>query len=210
VRIPSDGFLQALRRLCTERGALLICDEVQGGMGRSGRWFSFEHWGIVPDVVVAAKALGGGLPLGAFVSTQEIFQTFLDPPLSHLTTFGGNPISCAAAIAAFDVIRREGLVERAASLGARLEERLRNVQLEHAGTITEVRGRGLWYAVDVSPPELAMPLVAEMQRRGVIVGSMLHADGTIRIAPPLTVLEAELDVLIGVLRASLRELGRAR
>lgn len=205
VRVPSDGFLPGLRDLCSDRGALLICDEVQGGMGRSGRWFSFEHWGIVPDVIATAKALGGGLPLGALISTQEIFQTFLDPPLSHLTTFGGNPISCAAAVAAFDVIEREGLVVRAENLGADLRRRLEAVRDEDPRVVA-VRGLGLWLAIDLEPAELAMPLVNEMQRRGVIVGSMLNAEGTIRIAPPLTVSEAELDTLVGVLRVSLAAL----
>jgi acetylornithine/succinyldiaminopimelate/putrescine aminotransferase len=203
VRIPSDGFLPGLRRLCSDRGALLICDEVQGGMGRSGRWFSFQHWDVVPDVVATAKALGGGLPLGAFVSTEEIFRTFLDPPLSHLTTFGGNPVSCAAAIAAFDVVEREGLVERAATLGARLHADLQAVRADFPEQVTDVRGLGLWQAIDIAPEDQALPLAGEMQRRGVIVGSMLNSDGTIRIAPPLTVTEDELGALIRVLRDSL-------
>jgi acetylornithine/succinyldiaminopimelate/putrescine aminotransferase len=205
VRVPSDGFLPGLRKLCSERGALLICDEVQGGMGRSGRWFSFEHWGVTPDVIATAKALGGGLPLGAFISTDRIFRTFLDPPLSHLTTFGGNPVSCAAAVAAFDVIEREGLVARAESLGASLRARLEAIR-DVDPHVVAVRGLGLWLAIDLEPAELAMPLVNEMQGRGVIVGSMLNAEGTIRIAPPLIVSEAELDTLVDVLDASLNAL----
>ncbi|MDP7092615.1 MAG: aminotransferase class III-fold pyridoxal phosphate-dependent enzyme, partial [Candidatus Thalassarchaeaceae archaeon] len=110
VRIPDDDFLPGLREICTQHGALLIVDEIQGGMGRTGRWFSCELWDVVPDIILSAKSLGGGLPLGAFLSTAEIFSTFLDPPLSHLTTFGGNPVSCSAAVAAFDVIEREGLL----------------------------------------------------------------------------------------------------
>ncbi|MFP3913838.1 MAG: aspartate aminotransferase family protein, partial [Actinomycetota bacterium] len=144
VRIPSDDFLPGLRRLCSERGALLITDEVQGAMGRAGHWFSFQEWGVVPDIVTLAKAFGGGLPLGAILSTAEIFDTFLDPPLSHLTTFGGNPVSCAAAVAAFDVIESEGLIERGKRMGAYLERKLRSVQDQFPERITDVRGLGLW------------------------------------------------------------------
>lgn len=203
VRVPSDDFLPGLRELCDDRGALLIVDEVQGAMGRTGHWFSFEMWGIVPDVIVLAKALGGGLPLGAFVSTPGIFSTFLDPPLSHLTTFGGNPVSCAAAVAAFDIIERDGLLDAAERKGAELKRRLESTRQQFPDLITDVRGRGLWLAIDL-PPDLTMPIVNEMESRGVIVGSMLNSDGTVRIAPPLIVAEAEMDVFIGVLRAALR------
>ncbi|MFQ5516021.1 MAG: aspartate aminotransferase family protein [Acidimicrobiia bacterium] len=203
VRIPSDGFLPGLRELCSRRGALLICDEVQGAMGRSGHWFSCQHWDVTPDVITVAKAFGGGLPLGAILSTEEIFATFLDPPLSHLTTFGGNPVSCAAAIAAFDVIRDEGLVERAAELGAYLSRGLESVQSSHPDALVAVRGLGLWYAIDVAPADEAQPLVDEMEHRGVIAGSMLNSEGTIRIAPPLIISRAEIDTFIGVLRASI-------
>ena len=193
VRVPSDGFLPGLRRICSERGALLICDEVQGGMGRSGRWFTCQNWDVTPDIITVAKAFGGGLPLGGFVSTEEIFATFLDPPLTHLTTFGGNPVSCAAAAAAFDVIEREGLVERSRKLGEYLRAGLREVLEAHPDTIVGVRGIGLWCAFDVHPPDMAMQLVSEMGRRGVVVGSMLNSGGTVRVAPPLVIRRIEID-----------------
>lgn len=202
VRVPSDGFLPGLRQLCTDRGALLIFDEVQGAMGRAGHWFSFQLWDVVPDIVVLAKAFGGGLPLGAFLSTSDIFDTFLDPPLSHLTTFGGNPVACAAAVAAFDVIEENDLLEASRTKGNELKRRLETTMEQFPEFISDVRGHGLWLAIDL-PPDLTMPIVREMERRGVIVGSMLNSDGTVRIAPPLTVAEAEMDVFIGVLRATL-------
>lgn len=205
VRVPSDDFLPGLRRLCDQHGALLICDEVQGGMGRSGRWFSFEHWDVVPDIVTVAKAFGGGLPLGAILSTPEIFATFVDPPLSHLTTFGGNPVSCAAAVAAFDVIERDGLVERSVKLGDYLGQQLASVQAQFPETVVGVRGKGLWYAFDIAPAEAAQPLVNELERRGVLVGSLLNASGTVRVAPPLIVTTGEIDVFIEVLRGVLTE-----
>jgi len=208
VRIPSDGFLPGLRELCTERGALLIVDEVQGAMGRSGHWYACQRWGVTPDVITVAKAVGGGLPLGAFISTSEIFSTFLDPPLSHLTTFGGNPVSCAAAIAAFDIIERDGLVARAVEMGEYLSAGFARLMERHEVLVT-ARGLGLWWAFDVVPDSLAMPVVHAMERRGVIVGSMLNADGTIRVAPPLTVTKGELDELLECLDESLLEVGGA-
>lgn len=208
VRIPSDSFLPGLRELCTERGALLIADEVQGAMGRSGHWYACQRWGVTPDVITVAKAVGGGLPLGAFISTSEIFSTFLDPPLSHLTTFGGNPVSCAAAIAAFDIIERDGLVARAVEMGEYLSAGFARLMDRHEVLVT-VRGLGLWWAFDVAPEGLAMPVVRAMERRGVIVGSMLNADGTIRVAPPLTVTTGELDELLECLDEALFEVGGA-
>ncbi|MEX1125148.1 MAG: aminotransferase class III-fold pyridoxal phosphate-dependent enzyme, partial [Acidimicrobiia bacterium] len=128
---------------------------------------------------------------------------FLDPPLSHLTTFGGNPVACAAAIAAFDLIMEEGLVERAIETGEYLRERLESVRRQFPDSLVAIRGLGLWFAIDLAPPTITQPVVGQMQDRGVIVGSMLNSEGTIRIAPPLTVTHTEIDTLIGVLRHSL-------
>ena len=208
VRIPSDNFLPGLRKVCDERGVLMICDEVQGAMGRAGQWFSCQNWDIIPDIITLAKSFGGGLPLGAILSTEKIFSTFLDPPLSHLTTFGGNPVSCAAAIAAFDIIKEDDLINKSKELGSYLNERLHSAKSEFPDMISEIRGIGLWYAFDINPKKITMPLVNEMQSRGVIVGSMLNSEGTIRIAPPLTIRPAEIDAFIGVLKASLRIIKR--
>jgi acetylornithine/succinyldiaminopimelate/putrescine aminotransferase len=119
VRVPSTAFLPGLRALCDRHGAFLILDEVQTGFGRTGRLFACHHWEVTPDILVMAKALGGGMPLGGFISRPEVMETFIEPPLSHLTTFGGHPLSCAAALASLKVILRDGLVERAASAGQR-------------------------------------------------------------------------------------------
>jgi acetylornithine/succinyldiaminopimelate/putrescine aminotransferase len=202
IRVPSDDFLPGLRRLTTAAGALLICDEVQGGMGRSGRWFAHQHWGVEPDIITMAKALGGGLPLGAVLSSHEIFDTLVDPPLSHLTTQGGNPVACAAGIAAFDIIERDGLVAKSDELGAYLRERLGSVQTQFPELVVDVRGRGLWCAFELSVP--AQSVADAMQERGVLVGSVLNSTGTVRVTPPLVVTPAEIDVFIGVLRAVLK------
>ena len=203
IRIPDDDFLPGLRELCTKAGALLITDEVQGAMGRSGAWFSHQHWGIQPDIITMAKAVGGGLPLGVVMSTKEIFDTMLDPPLSHLTTGGGNPIACAAGIAAFDVIEEEGLIEASRVNGEYLRERLRSVQQQFPDQLVDVRGMGLWCAFEVSGE--AQPVAVALQQRGVLVGSVLNSQGTIRVTPPLIITPAEIDVFIGVLRAVLAE-----
>ena len=208
VRIPSENFLPGLRKICDERGVLMICDEIQGAMGRAGQWFSCQNWDIIPDIITLAKSFGGGLPLGAILSTEKIFSTFLDPPLSHLTTFGGNPVSCAAAIAAFDIIKEDDLINKSKELGSYLNERLHSAKSEFPDMISEIRGIGLWYAFDINPKKITMPLVNEMQSRGVIVGSMLNSEGTVRIAPPLTIRPAEIDAFIGVLKASLRIIKR--
>jgi acetylornithine/succinyldiaminopimelate/putrescine aminotransferase len=209
VRIPSKEFLPGLRRLCDERGALLIVDEVQGAMGRAGHWFSFQEWEVVPDIVTLAKAFGGGLPLGAILSTPQIFDTFLDPPLSHLTTFGGNPVACAAAVASFDVIESEDLIMRARDTGGYLRRRLESVRDQFPKQLKDIRGLGLWFAIDVEPEEQTQALVELMEQRGVIVGSLLNAGGTVRIAPPLVVEHEEIDMLIGALRGALADLGGA-
>jgi predicted acetylornithine/succinylornithine family transaminase len=204
VRPAPIGFLEAIRQRCDEVGALLIFDEVQGGFGRTGRWFSFEHYDVIPDVVVMAKALGGGLPLGAFTAAPELMGTFLSPPLTHLTTFGGNPVCCAAALAAIDVIGRGGLLERARVLGAVLGELLEELKRSGIG-VSDYRRVGLWAGVDLERPELAQDVVAGCQRRGVLVGSMLHSAGTIRIAPPLVISEEELREGIRTLGETIEE-----
>jgi predicted acetylornithine/succinylornithine family transaminase len=204
VRPAPTGFLQRVRERCDEVGALLIFDEVQGGFGRTGRWFSFEHHDVAPDIVVMAKALGGGLPLGAFTAAPEHMATFLDPPLTHLTTFGGNPVSCAAALAAIDVIQRERLVERADVAGALLGELLEQLLGSRIG-VSAYRRTGLWAGIDLERPELARNVVAACQDRGVLVGSMLHAEGTIRISPPLVISDDELRHGIQVLREAIHE-----
>lgn len=202
IRVPSDDFLPGLRARCDEVGALLILDEVQGGMGRSGRWFAHQHWDVRPDIITTAKATGGGLPLGAVLASHELFQTFVDPPLSHLTTMGGNPVACAAGIAAFDVIA-DGLLDHVHAAGEHLRSRLRDLAAEVPGLLVDVRGRGLWCAIELSVD--ANPIVARMQELGVLVGSVLNQAGTVRIMPPLVITFEEIDLFVEVLQKVLNE-----
>jgi acetylornithine/N-succinyldiaminopimelate aminotransferase len=210
VRPAPPGFLAELRAACDEFGALLVVDEVQGGFGRAGRWFSFERYdgpdgnAFVPDVIVMAKAMGGGLPLGGFMARADIMRAFSDRPLSHLTTFGGNPVCCAAASAAFDVIVGEGLVERSDRLGDQLGGWLTELVEADIGA-TAVRWAGLWAGLDIADPSKTMDIVRRCQAHGVLVGSMLHNAVTIRFAPPLIISEADLRRGVDVVAESIRE-----
>jgi acetylornithine/succinyldiaminopimelate/putrescine aminotransferase len=172
-------------------------------MGRSGRWFAHQHWDVLPDIITTAKATGGGLPLGAVISRAEVFATFVDPPLSHLTTMGGNPVACAAGIAAFDVIAG-GLLEHATEVGEYLRAELRKIQADLPELVVDVRGRGLWCAFELSVD--ANPVAKVMEQRGVLVGSVLNNAGTIRVMPPLVITTAEVDRFVAVTRSVLEEI----
>jgi len=202
VRIPADGFLPALRRRCSEVGALLIADEVITGFGRTGALFACTHWQVVPDILVLAKALGGGMPLGAFVGRPEIMATLSrDPPLAHVTTFGGHPVSCAAGLAALDVLLRENLTERAARLG---HEWLGQLQPLTGGPLRVVRGKGLLLALDFEAPEATRRFVARCFDRGLILNWTLHRDTVVRLAPPLTITPDEIAHATTIMREALR------
>lgn len=198
MRLPPPGWFRALRARCTAAGALLVLDEIQTGFGRTGRLFAFEHEGVVPDILTLAKAMGGGMPLGAFVASTEVMQSLRrDPPLSHVTTFGGHPVSCAAASATLQVLQDEGLVERALWI----EERART-KLGHA-LITEIRGRGAMLGMDLTNTRVAKQVVEECLQRGVLLGWTLHSGTVIRIAPPLNIpkdtLNEALEIITEVL-----------
>ena len=190
VRIPNDDFLPRLRARCSSVGALLIVDEVITGFGRTGRMFGCNHWNIEPDIMVVAKALGGGMPLGAFVGRAAIMETLShDPPLAHVTTFGGHPVSCAAGLAALNVLLHDDLPARAARIG---EQWLANLQVLIGDAVREVRGRGLLLAIELSDPAVTQRFVAHCFARGLILNWTLHRDTVVRLAPPLTISEDEL------------------
>jgi ornithine--oxo-acid transaminase len=186
--VPPAGYLAGLRRICDAHRVLLILDEVQSGLGRTGAWFAFQHEGIRPDGVILGKALGGGvLPVSVFVARREVMDVFT--PGSHGSTFGGNALAAAVGLAALEVIEDEGLVERSAELGAYLYERLRAIR---SNVVTDVRGRGLWVGVEVDPAAVsARALCEEMAREGVLTKD---THGTVlRFAPPLTITREEMD-----------------
>jgi ornithine aminotransferase len=189
--MPPAGFFAQLRNWCDRNDILLILDEVQSGLGRTGRWFAFEHEGIRPDALVLGKALGGGvLPVSAFLADAKVMDVF--NPGSHGSTFGGNALAAAVGLEALKVIEDENLVGRSAALGAHLQERLQSVMRESGGLIREVRGRGLWVGVDIDPQiASARELVERLARRGVL--SKETHETVIRFAPPLTITKALID-----------------
>ena len=201
VRIPPDTFLPALRARCDAVGALLVCDEVMTGLGRTGAWFACQHSGACPDVLVLAKALGGGLPLGAFLSRPDIMQTLShDPPLAHVTTFGGHPLSCAAGLAALEIAACEGLPARAARLGESWRTRLQTLV---GGALREVRGRGLLIGLDFASAETTQAFCRAAFARGLILNWTLHRDTVVRLAPPLVISEQDSTRALDALAASI-------
>lgn len=187
VRPPTAAWLHALRKRCDETGAMLVFDEVQTGLGRTGKLFAFEHFGVAPDILVLGKALGGGMPMGAFVSSRERMALFTHHPvLGHITTFGGHPIPCAAGLAALDVLLEERLPENAQRMGALFKELL--VQ----PAIREVRGLGLMLAVDLGDADKVQRVVHGCLEQGVLGFWFLSCPEAFRIAPPLTISEAEV------------------
>lgn len=192
VRIPDDNFLPALRQRCNEVGALLIFDEVQTGFGRTGVMFACEHWNVTPDIVTLAKGMGGGMPIGAFVGRPDVMGSLsVDPPLSHVTTFGGHPVSCAAALANLNVLKRDNLPQRAYELGQRIKQHLTNLQ-EHHPRITDIRGHGLMLGLELETAEITRNFVEAAFERDLILGWTLHSNRVVRLAPPLVLTDEEL------------------
>lgn len=188
VRVPADDWLKALREQCTRTGVLLVFDEVQTGFGRTGRRFAWEHSGVIPDILVLGKALGGGLPMGAFVSSAPRMQLLThDPMLGHITTFGGHPLPCASGLAALQVLEDEGLAANAECMGARFVNRLRHPKVK------EVRGLGLMLAVELGDAGVVQQVVHGALDSGVLGFWFLSCPSAFRIAPPLTISESEVD-----------------
>jgi acetylornithine/N-succinyldiaminopimelate aminotransferase len=187
VVLADPDYLRMARKLCDERGALLVFDEVQTGLGRTGRWFAFEHAEVVPDVITLAKALGGGLPIGACIAREEVARAFVRG--DHATTFGGGPVPCAASIAVLDVIASEGLVDNARAMGERLVDGLRARLTGHTGVV-EVRGLGLLVAVELAG-EWSADIAQQALTKGFLVNNVTPT--AIRLSPPLNVSAADVD-----------------
>ena len=187
IRIPGITYMQALRNRCTKTGTLLILDEIQAAFGRTGKLFAFEHFDIVPDVLVLAKALGGGMPIGAFIASNEVMSSLKENPiLGHITTFGGHPVCCAAGLAALEVLLNERLVEQVDAKAALFRE-----LLVHPA-IKEVRGKGLMLALELESFELNKKIIDRCIANGVVVDWFLHCSNSMRIAPPLIITHDEI------------------
>jgi len=203
VRLPHEDFLEALREKCTETGALLIFDEIQVGLGRTGTLFSFQDWGVEPDILVLAKSLGGGLPLGAFISSRETLSAFkTKPALGHITTFGGHPVSCAAGLASLEVLLKSNIIEQ-----VRKKEQLFRENLVHP-LIKEIRGRGLLMAAEMGDKEIVKRVIHKGLEKGIVLDDFLFCDTAFRISPPLTITREETMEVCGMLNETLEEVKR--
>lgn len=200
VRIPSYDYMQALRQRCTEVGALLILDEIQCGLGRTGKWFAFQHFNIVPDILTLAKSFGGGLPIGTFVSSEERMQLLArDPMLGHITTFGGNPVCAAAAWATLCALDEEKRIDHVEEKGQLIESLLRHPD------IREIRRKGLLFAIDFDSGDRVNRIVQRGKELGVITYWFLSHPYSFRIAPPLTITTAEIQEACGLILQAIRE-----
>ena len=189
INIPDDNYLPAIREICDEQGWLMILDEIQTGMGRSGRWFAFQHHNITPDIMTLAKALGNGVPIGACLAKGEAAQTF--QPGNHGTTFGGNPLACRTALAVIETIEQNGLLERANVLGKRILDGLRQNLAKHPH-VKDIRGKGLLIAVELDAPCKA--LAQQALDMGIVIN--IANESRIRLLPPLILSDDEADLIV--------------
>lgn len=201
VNAPLKSWITAIRDRCNETGTLLVMDEIQTGFGRTGTLWGFEHFGVVPDIVLLGKALGGGMPLGAFVAKRELMQALtLNPVLGHITTFGGHPVCCAAGLAALNVLLEEGLPAKVAEKEIIFREML------HHPAILEVRSRGLLMAVVFDSFETNKRVIDKCLEKGLLTDWFLFAPECMRIAPPLTITRKEIRKACGIILEALEAL----
>ena len=203
IHTPENDYLKKLRQRCDETGALLVFDEVQVGFGRTGPLFAFEQYDVVPDILLLAKGMGGGMPIGAFVANSEVMSVFShNPVLGHLTTFGGHPVSCAAALATLQTLLEESLLT-----GIPAKEKLFRSLLKHP-LIKEVRGVGLFLAVDLGETTIVMDCIQICKEKGLITDWFLFNDRCLRIAPPLIITEEEIRLACGIIVDALEQMYR--
>lgn len=200
IRIACKEYFQALRKRCDEVGALLILDEIQAGFGRTGKFWAFEHFEIVPDMVVCAKGMGGGMPIGAFVANQAVMAAFKDNPLlGHITTFGGHPVSAAASLATINVLQEEKLIEQVESKAELIKKLLVHPKIK------SIRNKGLMMAVEFESFEVLKPIIDRAIELGVITDWFLFCDDAMRVAPPLTITEEEIRKAIAIVLQAIEE-----
>ena len=195
--VPPEGYLTRVREICDAAGALLILDEVQSGMARTGRMWACDHEGVVPDIMTMGKALGGGvMPLAAFIARPAIWSIFAENPYIHSSTFGGNPMACAAGLGALDYIEQHDLCTAAAERGAQMKAGLERIAGEHPGMIEAVRGIGLLIGIEFSHEDIAGLMIAGLAGRRILAAYGLNNPATIRFEPPLIISEEQVDEVI--------------
>lgn len=198
--LPPDNYLSRLREICNEHNILLILDEVQTGMARTGRMFAAEHYGVAPDIMTLAKALGGGvMPIGAFITTPKVFEVLINSPFLHTSTFGGNPLACAAGVATIKAIQEEGLIKEAALKGDYLLGKLALIQQKYPQVIKAVRGKGLLAGIELTREGAGGFLMSELIEQGFIVAYTLNNPKVIRLEPPLVIEKGLLDRFLDIL-----------
>jgi 4-aminobutyrate aminotransferase len=202
--VPDDDFLPRLRRICDEHGILLVADEVQSGFGRTGRMWALEHWGVEPDILLAAKGIASGMPLGAAIAREDVMTW---GPGAHGSTFGGNPLSCAAALATIKLLE-DGLVENAAQRGRQAMEGLRSLPADYQGLVREIRGLGLMVGISFDSGETAEAVQWACFQRGLLV--LEAGEDAVRLCPPLVVTEAEMVTGIDLVRDAIAEVAGSR
>jgi putrescine aminotransferase len=207
--VPPDDYLRRARELCTEHGVLLILDEVQTGFGRTGKIFACEHWNVVPDIMCLGKSIGGGvMPLSAFVSSPKIWKVMEDNPFIHSSTFGGNPLACAAGIAAINVLLEEKLSEQAAEKGEYMMKHLKEFRDRFPDILRDVHGLGLLIGMDFATNETGYQVAAGLFRRRVLVAGTLISSRTIRIEPALNIPKNLIDEVLDRFEDCLKEVSR--
>lgn len=200
IRIADAEFLKALRKKCSETGTMLIFDEIQSGYGRTGKLFAFEHYNIVPDILLLAKGFGAGMPLGAFIASEKIMACLKnDPILGHITTFGGHPVSCAASLTALKIISENDLLKKITEKELRFKSRLIHPQIK------EIRGIGLMLAVQLSDFDFVQKVIRHCIELGLVSDWFLFCDSALRIAPPLTISLEEIDQSCDILLMALNK-----
>ncbi len=209
--VPPDDFWPRIRAATKKYGVLLIADEVQTGLGRTGRLWGVDHWNVAPDILTVAKSLGGGvMPISAVCTTEEIYQPMMYPnPFMHTTTTGGGALACAAAIAAIHVTLREKLWEQAAQKGAYLIPQLEKFAAQYPQIYEKITGRGLLIGMHFKNPEIGYKVAAGLFKRNIVVAGTLTSAQTIRIEPPLIITQAQMDILLDRLGEVLKEISKA-
>jgi putrescine aminotransferase len=209
--VPPEDFWPRLREMTKRYGALLIADEVQTGLGRTGKLWGVDHWNVVPDIIAVAKSLGGGvMPVSAFCSTEEIWQVMMSPnPFIHTTTTGGGALACSAAIAAINVTLRDRLWEQAAAKGDYIFPKLNALAAQYPDVLDRITGRGLLIGMHFRNAEVGYKVAAGLFKRGVLVAGTLTSAHTVRIEPPLIISYEQIDAVLNRLSDTLAEVGKA-
>lgn len=204
--VPSSGYFAEVRRICNDSGALFIADEIQSGMGRTGRFFALEHWNVWPDMITLAKGLGGGvMPIGAIIGTQKVWDAFKENPLIHTSTFGGNQAACAAALATIETIFTCDLIGKASENGDYFIKSLDMVREDYPDIIAQVRGRGLMIGVELIKESFGGSIIFEMARNFVTGVYTLNNQKVIRFEPPLIIEKEQIDEAVKVFRKSVEK-----